>query len=178
MTRAVDIVKSVCMAVGSLVCTIQPFDHLLEMTEFFGDLIIVGKSDDLCDAEEELFTELVEELLRSQRICTVSVSNETEVLGKFYEMPESHAHNKDAGTGTTVIGYLITDDGSCCGIQDEPDVGLDVPDLDVSFIGGESAADTVIVVVNERLDTDGGSLTIVDDLLMEDEDDVKVFQGL
>ena len=166
------------MPVRSLVCAVEPFDHLLEGPELFGDLIVVGKSDDLCDAEHKSVAEFPEELLCSERIGAVTVSNETEVLGKFFEMSESHTHGKDAGTDTAVIGHLIADDGTFGGIEDEPDVGLDAADLDISFIGGESTAGTIIVVVNERLDTDSSGLTVVGYLLVGDGDVIEVFECL
>ena len=39
-------------------------------------------------------------------------------------------------------------------------------------------ASTVIIVINKGLDTDGGALAVVSDLLMRDLDVVEVFQGL
>ena len=50
---AVDVIKTVCRPVRSLVSTVQPFDHLLERTEFSGDFIVVGKSNYLGDFKLE-----------------------------------------------------------------------------------------------------------------------------
>ena len=52
-------------------------------------------------------------------------------------MLESHSHGKDTGTDTTIVRYLITDDGSGSGIYDEPDVCFDSFYFDVGFISGE-----------------------------------------
>lgn len=35
----VDVIKTVRRSVRSLVCTVQPFNHLLERTEFFGSFV-------------------------------------------------------------------------------------------------------------------------------------------
>ncbi len=80
---AVDVIKTVCRPVRSLVSTVQPFDHLLERTEFSGDFIVVGKSNYLGDFKLEFCTKLAEELLRGKRIGTIAVSNKTKVFWKL-----------------------------------------------------------------------------------------------
>lgn len=81
-------------------------------------------------------------------------------------MTKCHSHGEDAGTDTTVIRYLIADDGTFSGIHDEPDIGLDTADLNIGFISSEYTAGAIIVVVNKRFDTDGGSFTVVGYLLV------------
>ena len=40
-------------------------------------------------------------------------------------MTESHTHGKDAGIDTTIVGYLIANDGTAGSIHDKPDVSFD-----------------------------------------------------
>ena len=58
----VDVIKTIRRPVRSLVGTVQPFNHLLERTEFSGYLIVVGKSNYLSDLKLKFFTKLMEEL--------------------------------------------------------------------------------------------------------------------
>ena len=162
----VDVVKSVRFPVGSLVGAVQAFDHLLERTIFSGNSIVVGKTKDLGDVEVKGVTEFMEELLSGQRIGAVSVGNQTEVFRKLFEVPERHAQCHDAGTDPTVVRDLITDDGTFGGIHDEPDIRLDTADLDIGFIGGERAADVIVIVIHEWFYTESGSFTVVGDLLV------------
>ena len=175
---AVDAVKSVCRSVRSFVCAVEPLDHLLVRTELFGDFIVVGKSDHMGDSELESFTKFVEKLLCGQRVGTVTVCDKTEIFWKFLEMPESHAHGYDAGADAAVVGDPVADDGAFCGIHDEPDVGFDTAYLDVGLIGGKGVPGTVVIVVNEGFDADGGSFAVVGDLLVGDGDVVEVKQRL
>ena len=93
-------------------------------------------------------------------------------------MSECHSHCEDAGTDTTVFRYLITDDGTACSVHDKPDVCFDATNFDVGFIGSQYSAGFVIIVVNKRFDTDGGSFTVVGYLLVGDVDVIKVLQCL
>ena len=77
---AVDVIKTVCRSVRSLIGTVQPFDHLLERTKFSGYFIVVGKSNYLSDLKLEFFAKLMEELLGGERVGAITVSNKTEVL--------------------------------------------------------------------------------------------------
>ena len=90
-------------------------------------------------------------------------------------MSESHAHGKDTGTDTAVIGYLIADDRTAGGIHDEPDVCFDATDFYVGFISSKHFPRLVIVVVNERFYTDGCRFAIVGYLLVGNADVVEVF---
>ena len=51
----VDVIKSVCMAVGSLIGAVKAFDHLLEWPVLHRNSIVVGKSDYLSDFESKVF---------------------------------------------------------------------------------------------------------------------------
>lgn len=89
-------------------------------------------------------------------------------------MTKSHSHGEDTGADTTVIRYLIADDGTFSGIHDEPDISLDTTDFDVGFISSEDTAGAVIIVVNKRFDTDSGSFAVVRYLLVGNGDVVQI----
>ena len=174
---AFDAVESVCFPVRGFVGTVEPFDHLLERTVFCGYSIVVGKSDDLGDGELKSITELMEELLGSQGISAVSVSDEAEVFRELFEVAEGHAHGKDTGTNVTAVRDAVAEDGAVCSVHDEPDEGLDAADLDISLISGEGTACGIIVVVYERLDTEGSGSAVVGDLLVGDGDAIEILEG-
>ncbi len=174
----VDVVKAVCMTVRGLISPVQAFNHLLEWPVFGGNSIVVCKSDDLGDFKGKVFAQLFYELHCGERICTVSVCNELKVLRQFCKIPKCHTHSEDTGTDATVIRHLIAYDRAGGGVHDEPDVGFDAADFDICLICGEHVSFFVGVLVNKGLDTDGGSFTIVSDLLVGDTDVVKVFQSL
>lgn len=81
-------------------------------------------------------------------------------------MSESHAHCKNAWTDTTVIRYLVTDNGSFGSVHDEPDIAFDTTDFYVGFVSSKSSADTVIIVIGEGLNAESRSFTVVGYLLM------------
>ena len=171
----VDVVEPICMAVRSFISTVQSFNHLFEWTMFCRDSIIVGKSNDLGDGKSEIFAKFLCEFHSGKGISTVSVSNKFKVFRKLFEILEGHTHSKDAGPDTTVIRYLIAKDRAGSGIHDQPDIGFDTTDFDVGFISSEDLILFVGVVIHERLDADGGSLTVVGDLLVGDADVIQVF---
>ena len=174
----VDVVKAAGGPVRKFIGAVEPFDHLLEGTEFPGDGIVVGKPNNLCDLEGKVFPELLSEFHGGKGICTVTVSDEPEVLRQLCETAESHAHGEDAGADATVARDLVADDGAGNGVHDEPDVSLDAADLDIGFVSGKHAALFVGVVVNKGLDADGSGLTVVGDLLVGDADVIEVFERL
>ena len=174
----VDAVKAVCVAVGSLVGAVEPFDHLLERSVFRGNSVVVGKSDDLCDLEGKGFAELFGKLHGGEGIGTVAVSDELELFREFCKSPEGHAHGKDARADAAAVGHLVADDGPGGGVHDEPDVGFDAADFDIGFISGKYFPFFVGVLIDKGLDADGGSLAVVGYLLVGDADVVQVFQGL
>ena len=165
-------------AVGGFKRTVETLDHLFKRAELFRNFVLVRKPDDLGDIKAELLTELVEELLGRKRIGAVAIGDKAEVFRKLLQLTESHAHSKDAGTDTAVVGDLIAKDGTGHCIHDEPDVSFDSADFDIGFIGNKGGSGFVVIVVNERLDDEGGSPGIVGDLLMGDPDVVKVFESL
>ena len=175
---AVDIVKTVCRAVGSLVGTVEPFDHLLEWTVLRGDGIVVGKSDDLGDLEGKVFSRLFCEFHGGEWIGAVAVGDELELFREFRKSPEGHAHGEDAGADAPVVRDLVADDGAGRRIHDEPDVGFEAADFDVGLISGEHIPFFVGILIDEGLDADSGSLAVVGDLLVGDGDVVKVFESL
>ena len=175
---AVDVVKAVCMAVRSLISTVEPFDHLFEWTVFCGDSIVVGKTNDLSDLERKVFAHLLYDFHCGEGVRAVTVRDELKVLRQLCKSLERHAHSEDAGANATVVRYLVTDDGTGGGVHDKPDVGFDPADLYVCLVGGEHIPFFVRVLVHEWFDADGGSLAVVGDLLVRDADAVKVFQGL
>ena len=145
----INTVESVCRTIGSLLGPVQAFNHLLVWPEFFGYLVIISETDDLCDIELKLFTIFAEELLCSQRVGTVSIGYETEMLRQLLEMSKSHSHGKDTWADTSIIRDLVSDDRSFGGIHDEPYIGFDTANLDVSFICCKDTAGMVIIVVYE-----------------------------
>lgn len=165
-------------AVGGFKRTVEALDHLFERAELFGDFVLIRKPDDLGDIKAELLTELVEELLCRKRIGAVAIGDKAEVFRKLLQLTESHAHSKDAGTYPAVVRDLIAKNGAGYRIHDEPDVSFDSADFDIGFIGNKGGSGFVVIVVNERLDDEGGSPGIVGDLLMGDPDVVKVFESL
>ena len=165
-------------AVGGFKRTVETLDHLFERAELFGDFVLIRKPDDPGDIKAELLTELVEELLGRKRIGAVAIGDKAEVFRKLLQLTESHAHGKDAGTDTAVVRDLIAKDGTGHCIHDEPDVSFDSADFDIGFIGNKGGSGFVVIVVNERLDDEGGSPGVVGDLLVGDPDVVKVFESL
>ena len=165
-------------AVGGFKRTVETLDHLFERAELFGDFVLVREPDDLSDIKAEVLTELVEELLSRKRIGAVAIGDKAEVFRKLFQLTESHAHGKDAGTDTAVVGDLIAKDGTGYRIHDEPEVSFDPADFDVSFIGNEGGSTFIVIVVNERLDDKGGSPGVVGNLLVGDPDVVKIFESL
>ena len=117
----------------------------------------------------------MEELLGSKRVGAVSISNEAEAFGKFFEVSEGHTHCHDTGTNAPVVRDLVAKDRAFGGIHNEPDVGLDATDLDIGLIGGKGGTSAVIVVVHKWFHADGGGFAVVGDLLMRDGDAVEVF---
>ena len=175
---AVDVVEPICMAVGSLIGAVEPFNHLFERAVFFGDGIVVGKSNNLCDPESKIFPELFCEFHCSKGIGTVAVSDELKFFRKFCKPPESHAHGKDTGADAAVVRDLIADDGTGGGIYDEPDKGFDAAYFDVGFICGEDIPFFVRILVDKGFDADSGGLAVVGDLLVGNGDVIQVFEGL
>ena len=165
-------------AVGGFERTVETLDHLFKRAELFGDFVLVCKSDDLSDIKAELLTELVEELLGRKRIGAVAIGDKAEVFRKLLQLTESHAHSKDAGTYPAVVRDLIAKNGAGYRIHDEPDVSFDPADFDIGFIGDKGGSGLILIVVNERLDDEGGSPGIIGDLLVGDPDVVKIFESL
>ena len=165
-------------AVGGFKGTVETLDHLFERAELFGDFVLIRKPDDPGDIKAELLTELVEELLGRKRIGAVAIGDKAEVFRKLLQLTESHAHSKDAGTYPAVVRDLIAKNGAGYRIHDEPDVSFDPADFDIGFIGNKGGSGFVVIVVNERLDDEGGSPGVVGDLLVGDPDVVKVFESL
>lgn len=145
---------------------VQSFNHLFIRSEFFGYLIVVRKSNYLGNIELELIAKFVEELLGGKWIGIIAIGNEFKVFRQFFQMPESHAHGKDAGANPPVIRYLIANDGTFRCIHDEPDVSLYTTDLDVGFLSSEYFAGTVIVMIDKGLDAHGGRFTVVGNALV------------
>ena len=165
-------------AVGGFERTVETLDHLFERAELFGDFVLVREPDDLSDIKAELLTELVEELLGRKRIGAVAIGDKAEVFRKLLQLTESHAHGEDAGADAAVVRDLIAKDGTGHRIHDEPDVSFDPADFDIGFIGDKGGSGLILIVVNERLDDEGGSPGIIGDLLVGDPDVVKIFESL
>ena len=64
------------------------------------------------------------------------------------------------------FGYPVTDDGTFGGIHDEPDIAFNSTNLNVGFISSKNGANLIIIVINERFNTNGCCFEIVSHLLM------------
>ena len=138
----------------------------------------IGKSHDLGDFKSKVSAQLFYEFHCGKRIRTVSVRNESEVLQQFCKVSERHTHCEDIRSYAAFIRHLTADDGLGGSVHDELDVVFDVMDFDVCLVSCEHVSFLVGVLVNKGLDADGGSFTVVGDLLVGDADVAKVFQGL
>ena len=174
----VDVIKAICVTVRSFIGAVEPFNHLFEWEVFRRNSIVVGKLNDLSDLKGKVFPELLCEFHCGERIGTVAVSDEFKVFGQLFQSPECHAHGEDAGTDTTVIGYLVADNGMGCSIHDKLDVCFETTDFYVGLIGIKDLSFFVRILVNKGLDADGSGLTIVGDLLVRDTDVIQVFECL
>lgn len=172
---AVDVIKAVCVTVRSLISAVEPLNHLLEWAVFCRNRIVVGKPNDLSDFEGKVFPELLYEFHCGERIGAVTVSDELKVFGQLDKSPECHAHGEDAWADTTIIGYLVADNGTGCSIHDKPDVCFETADFYVGFIGSKDFSCIVIVVVYEWFDADSNCLTEVSYLLVGYVNVVKFF---
>ena len=74
----IDVVETVCVTVRSLIGAIEPLNHLFQWAVFRRNSIVVGKSNTLSDFEGKVFPELLYEFHCSERIGTVTVSDELE----------------------------------------------------------------------------------------------------
>lgn len=101
-----------------------------------------------------------------ERIGAVTIRNELKVLRQLCKALESHPHSEDTGADATVVRYLITDDGTACGIHDEPDIGFNATDFNISFIRGEGSPLFVWILVDKRLNADSGGFAVVGNLLV------------
>jgi len=174
----VDVIKAVCMAVGSLIGAVEPFNHLFEWAVFRRNGIVVDKPNDLSDLERKVFAKLLDEFHCGERIGAVAVSDELKVLRQFCKSLESHAHGKNAGADAAVVGYPVADNGAGCRIHDEPDIGFDAADFNVGFVSGEDFSFLVRILVNKGFDAQGRSFAVISDLPVGDADVVEVFKGL
>ena len=93
-------------------------------------------------------------------------------------MLKRHSHSHDTWSYAAVVGYLITDHGTRCGVKDQPDESFDTAHFDVCFIGGKDCSLFVRVCINKWFDTDGGSLAIIRNHLVRYGDVVNVLHGL
>lgn len=81
-------------------------------------------------------------------------------------MSESYTHCENAWSDTTIVRYLVTDNGSFGNAHDKPDIAFDTTDFYLGFVSSKSFADTIIIVISEWLNADGCSFTVVGYLLM------------
>ena len=156
---------------------VKSFDDLLERPVFFGDRVVIGQSDDLCDKDIPVLLEF--ELLGSQRVGTVAVGDEFQCFaGKLFKLVESHAHGKDTGANVPGCRDLVTEDGAGDFVCNEPDIGFYPFDLDVGFVSGQFVGGIVIIRINKRAYEDGSCLSIVVDHGMRDVDTMDILECL
>ncbi len=145
---------------------------------FRGNGIVVGKPNHPGDFECKVFSKLLYEFHCGEGIGAVTVGNEHKVFRQLCKPPESHTHGEDAGADATVIRHLVAYDGSGGGVHNEPDISFDAADFYIGFIGSKYFSFFVGVLVNKRLNADGGGLAVVGDLLVGDADVIQVFESL
>lgn len=163
------------VTVRSLEGAVEPLDQLLERPEFFGDLIVIGETDDLRDVEAEVLTEFLSKQHGGERIGAVAIGNKPEAVRELLrEASQSLSHGEDAGADTAVVRTEVAKDGALYSIHDEPDVAFLAADLDVGLIADKLTGRLVIVVIDERLDQYGGGLAVLSDLLVRDLDAVYI----
>ncbi len=173
----VDAVKAVCMAVRGFISSVQAFDHLLEWPVFGRNSIVVGKSNDLGDFKCKVSAQLFTNSIAARGYALYPSAMNLKFSGSFVRFRNAIRIARIQACAA-VIRHLIADDGACCSVHDEPDVVFDATDFDVCLISREHVPFFVGVLVNKGLDADGGSFTVVGDLLVGDADVVKVFQSL
>ena len=105
----VDVVKTVCLAVRSLISTVKPFNHLFERTVFFRHGIVVGKSNNSCDGKAEIISKLFCEFHCRKRISTISIRYELELFRELLKVLEGHPHSKNTRSDTTVVRDMETE---------------------------------------------------------------------
>lgn len=174
ITRAIDVVKAICVTVRCLIGMVQPLNHLFKWAVFCRNSIVVGKSNELCDLECKIFSEFH----CSEKIGIIAVNNELKVFRLLCKSLECHTHDEDARTDAMFVRHLIADDRSGHSAHNEPDVGFDTTDFYVGFIDSELHLFFIVVLINKRLDVDSDSLAVVGDLLVGNADVVQVFQSL
>ncbi len=178
ITGPVDAIETVCMAVGCLIGAVEPFYHLFVWTVLCGDGIAVGKSENLCNPEGKGIAPLFGKFHCGEGIGAVTISNKLKIFRKLCKAPESHTHGKDTGADTAVVAYLVANDAAGSRIHDKPDIGFNAAYFNVGFIGGKYAAPFVWILVHKGLYADGGSFTVVGDLLVGNADVVQIFECL
>ena len=95
----------------------------------------------------------------------------------FFKISEGHPHGQDAGTDRTVIGYLVTKDGTFGRIQDKPDIAFDAAYFDIGLIRSQNGRRLIIIVVGKRFDHNGRCFCVVGDLLMGEGEAIQFFQS-
>ena len=118
------------------------------------------------------------ELLGSQRIGAVAVRNELQgFAGELFKFCKSHAHGENAGSDIPGCRNLIAKDRAGHFIHDEPDVGFDAADLDISLISYEFVGGLVIIGIHEWADNDCSRFSIVIDHCMRDLNPMDLFMA-
>lgn len=178
ITGPVDAIETVCMTVGGLIGAVEPFYHLFVRAVLCGDGIAVEKSENLCNPEGKGFAQLFGKFHCGKGIGAVTIGNKLKIFRKLCKAPESHTHGKDTGADTVVVAYLVAIDAAGSRIHDKPDIGFNAAYFNVGFIGGKYAASFVWVLDHKGFYADGGSFTVVGDLLVGNADVVQVFECL
>ena len=106
----------------------------------------------------------------------VAICNECKEFREQYW--KSHSHSKNTRIDTTVIRYLITNDGTFGSIHDKPDISFHTTYFNVSFISSEYLTSVIVVIINEWFDTDSGRIAVFSNTLVRDINVVKVYQSL
>ena len=120
----------------------------------------------------------MEELLGRQGINAVTIGDKMEIIGKFFKVPESHAHCHDARANTPVIGHPVADDGALSRVHNEPDIVFDSADFYIRFISRVCIAGLVVIIVNKWFDTQSSGFAVAGDLLVRYLDVIQVLECL
>lgn len=112
--------------------------------------------------------------MNSATFCAIAASNAVRffegVVKTFYELHKrtelfefikGHAYGEDTGTWLSGSGYLISENRARDFVHDEPDIGFNATDFNVSFIGSQFIGWIIVIRIHKRTDDDSSCLSIV-----------------
>jgi len=144
---------------------------LLERSELGRDLILIRKTDDLCNIKDEA---MLSEPLLSKQIYRIAISDKVKIFWKLLELDEDIIDSENGRLKITVFSDTVRENDFLDGIEKEEDIVPFALDFDVGFIAAELVGEFVREMVNEGLNPWRDSVTVVGDSLMRDLDPVNI----